>query len=170
MNSVLLYVRYDEDSLESYITASVNGEKVANFIRIPDELNYLREALENSEIANNAEWCAVADAAAPDWDLVEFMRSNGYEARLMNIDGEQLCALISECFGGSYCIGEYGDLQGTEIKLLYHVETTNTHESSPEPKIQDELLEKAKVILASESSEKTSLARIIEEKYKRIGR
>lgn len=173
LNSVLLYISYIESDYECYISIAINEDLKASYIQIPFDTDQLYEVLQKSELNDDdISWCIVSDVSAPEWNYVEDFRDHGYNLiHSLRIDEDSLCDMMTKCFGGRYCICESASNsnQGIkEIKVLFP--SNSLAEKDDIPGAPEELLKKVEIILASDSPEKTELARIIEEKFKRMER
>ncbi len=174
LNGVLLYISYNSSDYESFISIALNGEVKESYIRIPDELDRLYERFQKLGIDDsNVEWCIVSDIEAPTWDYDEALCSHGYNlTHSIKLDEDALCDLMTRCFKGQFHVSKSKDdhKQGTsDIKIMFPYGNSSRIRSEPVIR-EEELLKKAQAILESDGAEKTTLAKIIEEKYKRIGR
>ena len=164
MDIVLIYISYDSIDHINCFNLSINNNLVCEEVPIErsDELFLKCNEIQISK--TETQWCIVSDVEASKWDYEAEICSYGYTLNPYNTSWEELYKIMDEVFNCNCIISTNDDKTKRRIKIIYPDSLIN----SKTDKSQEEAVNVATRVL--DGAGMTELARIIREKYERIGK
>ncbi|MCI9105723.1 MAG: hypothetical protein HFG57_07160 [Lachnospiraceae bacterium] len=168
MDKLLIYISYAQYDYTNYFNLAINDDLVIEYYS-EDKIDDLFEVIiEKENEMKSFEMCVVQDEDALEWDyLMAFQKHGIGTCPVSSKDPEQLCQIMNALFGGEYKVSSKDDASNKKLINIVYSGYCALQKDSCET---GEALRKAEEILNHGGEEMTELARIIEEKYERMGR
>ena len=168
MDKMVIYISYDDSKCMNYYHVICDNEKAIEFCpeeKLEEVFNIIKKYI------NNADLCMVKSKMASDWDFESDFNDNEIELKKdekQKYGLNEVCEVIDQVLGIEKTEDEL-ELVFDGSMLLKKAE--EGVEESIDKSVEDteETPEQTEEILKNDDEEITEFARIIKEKYKRMG-